>query len=169
MISFNTKSSLMPAEIKSIDSSKVASDITEIHTDVITGHHSLCSKKAFRKNEVITEFHWVKEHPTPNYLTIQIGDSRHIELLPTWLKYTNHSCDPNAFFDTTRKELVCIKPIQPGDEITFFYPSSEWEMDRTFDCHCKSPLCLGHIAGAKNLTKQQRSHYRFTDYIRSKF
>jgi hypothetical protein len=145
-----------------------ADTVAEVRADVVSGNRSLFSKKAFRKNEVIADFFWDKIYSSPTYLTIQIGDDQHIELIPSWLQFTNHSCDPNAFFDTTNKQLVCIKPIRKGDEITFFYPSSEWDMDRPFGCHCKSSMCRGRISGAKHLTKQVQDRYRFTDYIQAK-
>jgi hypothetical protein len=142
--------------------------IAEMRIDVITGNRSLFAKRAFRENEVITPFYWTEVYDKPNYLTIQIAEHQHIELLPAWLECTNHSCDPNTFFDTTKKQLICIRPIANGEEITFFYPSAEWDMDRTFDCGCNSEHCLGHIEGAKHLTKEQRAHYRFTDFIQQK-
>jgi hypothetical protein len=143
--------------------------IAEMRIDVITGNRSLFAKRAFRENEVITPFYWTKVYYTPNYLTIQIAEHQHVELLPAWLECTNHSCDPNAFFDTSKKQLVCIKPIAVGEEITFFYPSSEWDIDRSFDCCCNSHNCLGQIKGARHLTNEQRLQYRFTEFIKKKF
>ena len=142
--------------------------LSEVRTDVTTGHRSLFSKKVFHPDDVISHFYWEEVRNTPTYLTVQIGEDRHVELLPTYLECANHSCHPNAFFDTTKKQLVCIRPIQVAEEITFFYPSAEWDMDQPFDCHCKSSECIGHIAGAKYLSPDQTQHYRFTDFIRQK-
>jgi uncharacterized protein len=38
-------------------------------------------------------------------------------------RYANHSCRPNACSDLVKGELIlrAIKPIQPGDEITYDY------------------------------------------------
>ena len=140
----------------------------ERHVDPITGFRSLLSRKSFMENDVISEFYWNVILKTPNYLTVQIGENQHIELLPSHLECANHSCDPNAFFDTTNRQLVCIRPIRKGDEITFFYPSAEWNMDRPFECNCKSSNCIIHVAGAKYLTKGQVARYRFTDFIKEK-
>ncbi len=151
---------------KSIDIS--SNGFAEKSTDVITGYRLLFSKKSFLIDDVISDFHWTNIYDNPNYLTVQIGENQHIELLPTHLECANHSCDPNAFFDITIKQLVCIKPIKEGEEITFFYPSAEWDMDRPFDCSCKSLFCVGRIEGAKYLTKEQLTRYRFTDFIQQK-
>ena len=127
------------------------SGFAEIRTDVITGNRSLFSKKAFEANEVISAFYWDKVFETPTYLTVQIGENEHVELLPTFLETVNHSCEPNCFFDTTKKQLICLIPIEKGDELTFFYPSAEWDMDQPFACVCGSEHCVGMVRGAKYL------------------
>jgi hypothetical protein len=52
----------------------------------------------------------------PNYLTVQIGENRHIRLDPEYLKNINHSCDPNVFFDTAAMEVVALQDIAAGQE-----------------------------------------------------
>lgn len=107
----------------------------------------------------------LQSHPT--YLTVQIGADRHITLMPEFLQYINHSCNPNVFFDTTSMQLICLKPLQPGDELTFFYPSTEWEMAQPFVCNCGSKECLQLINGASHLSVETLSKYRLTDFIKS--
>ena len=143
-------------------------DVAEIRIDPLRNHRSLYTKRAFRADEVIVEFAARQVHSNPNYLTIQIGEDRHIELLPEYLECTNHSCDPNCFFDTASMRLISTKPIEEGDELTFFYPSTEWEMDRAFQCTCGSSNCIGLIQGAKYLTDDKLRQYRLTDFIEQK-
>jgi SET domain len=143
-------------------------EVAEIRVDPITSHRSLFSMKAFKPEEPIVGFIARATHTTPNYLTVQISDNVHIELLPECLECANHSCEPNCFFNTTTMELMAIKPIKKGDELTFFYPSAEWDMDRSFDCLCGNENCIGVIQGAKHLSKEATAKYRFTDFIRSK-
>lgn len=140
----------------------------EVRTDVITDNRSLFSKRSFKVNDVISDFYFANVFNKPTRLTIQTGEDEHIELLPAYLECINHSCEPNAFFDTTHKKLVCIRSIKKNEEFTFFYPSAEWNMDAPFNCYCKSKHCVGYIAGAKYLTKKQQSRYRFTDFIQQK-
>jgi len=144
------------------------STAAEKRTDAITRHRSLYSRKAFLANEVIAGFNWKKIHSKPSYLTIQISDNEHIELLPAYLDCVNHSCDPNSFFDTTTQQFLSVKPIKEGEEFTFFYPSSEWDMDQAFQCNCGSAACLGLIKGAKYLPANLIKNYRFTDFIEQK-
>jgi SET domain len=140
----------------------------EIRTDATTGVRSLFAKQTFKTNDVISNFTWEEEFENPTYLTVQIDENKHIELQPTFLECINHSCEPNAFFDTTKKQLICIKPINTGEEFTFFYPSAEWNMDQPFECLCGSKDCIGFVRGALHLNEKQRKHYRFTDFIQQK-
>lgn len=143
-------------------------DVAEIRIDPIWKHRSLYARRTFGAEEVIVEFAARQVHTTPNYLTIQIGDIKHIELFPEFLECTNHSCDPNCFFDTSSMRLISTKPIEEGDELTFFYPSTEWEMDRAFQCTCGSRNCIGLIQGAKFLSEEKLKQYRLTEFIEQK-
>ena len=58
-----------------------------------------------------------------------------------------------------------MKPIAIGEEITFFYPSTEWSMDRSFDCLCQSDNCLESIQGAAHLPLEIITNYKLSDYI----
>lgn len=104
---------------------------------------------------------------SPTYLTLQVGQHKHILLTPEVLQYINHSCDPNVFFDTTLMQLRAVKDILPGDEFRFFYPSTEWDMDRSFVCNCQSSACLGIIQGARHLQTEILNRYKLTDFIKS--
>ncbi len=132
------------------------------------GSRSLLAQKSFRVHDVISSFHWTSVQENPSRMTVQIGEKRHVELLPHALECVNHSCEPNAFFDTEKLQLICIKPITHGEEITFFYPSAEWDMGAPFDCHCGSAHCIGRVAGAKYLSVVQRTQYQFTEFIQQK-
>jgi len=143
-------------------------EVAEIRIDPITGTRALFAKKAFTKNEIIIEFMAKNVSSTPTYLTVQIGEDVHIELLPECLACTNHSCDPNCFFDTTRMEFVAIKDIAEAEEFTFFYPSAEWDMDHPFQCNCGSDRCIGIVQGAKYLSDEIVQKYLFTDFIKQK-
>jgi hypothetical protein len=132
------------------------------------GQKALYALRSFKAGEIICPFTSgeVLDHPT--YLTVQVDDQSHITLLPVNLQYTNHSCDPNIFFDTTRMQVIALKDIQEGAEFTFFYPSTEWRMAQPFDCHCGSANCIGQIQGAGDLPSNVLSRYRLTDFIQLK-
>ena len=144
-------------------------DIAEIHTDTRNNNHrSLVLRRSYSADELIIEFSARSVQPTPSYLTVQLDDKEHIELFPDFLECINHSCEPNCFFDTTSMQLVALKDISEGEELTFFYPSTEWNMDRAFQCKCGTDNCLGVIKGAKYLSERIVEKYRFTDFIKRK-
>lgn len=132
---------------------------------IINGQNALFALRSYQPGDVIADFSAGTISAEPTYLTVQVGTSKHITLQPEFLQYINHSCDPNVFFDTTLMQLVALKPLQPEDEMTFFYPSTEWKMTQCFDCYCGSPHCLGEIKGAAYLSKESQEKYRFTDFI----
>ncbi len=144
------------------------SDVAEKSTDSAKGRRSLFSRKNFKTGEVISTFYWDQVFPTPTYLTVQISEHEHILLQPEYLECINHSCNPNAFFDTTRKHLIAVRPIKAGEQFTFFYPSAEGDMDQAFECQCGSENCIGMIKGAKYLPENVLKNYQFTDFIRGK-
>lgn len=126
---------------------------------------ALISKRDFKKGEVVAHFNKAQAFDQPTYLTVQSGIHEHIGLEPSYLQYTNHSCDPSVFIDTENLRFIALRDIHPGDEITFFYPSTEWDMDRKFTCSCGSSQCIGEIGGAKQTDRSILSRYRLAPHI----
>jgi len=102
----------------------------------------------------------------PAYSSVQTGKNSHIELNSDLL-YTNHSCDPSLVFDMSRMEVRVVDdgPIKKGGLMTFFYPSTEWDMSQPFDCNCGSEKCLGKINGAKNMKRDDLKRYWLNPHI----
>ncbi|MGH9481694.1 MAG: SET domain-containing protein-lysine N-methyltransferase [Terriglobales bacterium] len=55
-------------------------------------------------------------------------------------RFLNHSCRPNAW--VRGRQLLALRPIAPGEEITFDYNCTEFDMAAPFPCRC------GHCGGA---------------------
>ncbi|MEO6189494.1 MAG: SET domain-containing protein-lysine N-methyltransferase [Saprospiraceae bacterium] len=123
---------------------------------------------SFEQNEVMFKFNSKNFVTSPTYLTVQLDDNKHFSLDPDFLQYMNHSCDPNVFMDTQELKLIALKPIQKGDELSFFYPSTEWEMDQAFICNCGSVNCQGYISGANDLKSEILSQYQLNNFIKRK-
>lgn len=62
--------------------------------------------------------------------------------------------------------LVGAAGIKAGDELSFFYPSTEWNMAQGFDCFCGTPTCRGRIDGAGNMKPEQLEGVFLNSYIR---
>jgi hypothetical protein len=140
----------------------------EVWKNPDTGQQSLHATVSFSPGEVICSFHAGQTLQDASYLTVQLGEQTHITLQPEFLQYINHSCDPSVFFDTSLMQLVCLSEINPGDEFTFFYPSTEWDMAQPFTCYCGYTHCLKKIQGAAWLSDEALGHYRLTDFIKRK-
>jgi SET domain len=155
---FNTASS-------PINQLVLTNDILEVWKDEVTGQHSAFSVIDAQPGDVICYFGASAIVQTPSYLTVQLNPDEHIYLQPAYLQYINHSCSPNVFFDTTTFKVICLQPIRVKDELTYFYPSTEWSMSQPFRCVCGAKNCLGYIQGASHLPKDVLPGYRFTDFI----
>ncbi len=147
------------------------SDVTEnlaLYIDSVSGQKHLRTTCLHRSGSLLYEF-WVGEYvPHPTYLSLQIDHHRHIHLEPEFLQYLNHSCDPNVYVDVTHHEIICLRDIEENEEVTFFYPSTEWDMEQAFDCGCRSANCLGEIKGAMHLEEHVLARYKFTPHIMEK-
>jgi hypothetical protein len=132
---------------------------------VITGQDyssKLTVTRSFKKMDIICTFVPVITGKKA-WTSIQIGLDSHIEL-DSELVYMNHSCSPTVFVDTVNFELIALSDLQSGDLVTFFYPSTEWVMDKPFECCCGSTNCLGFISGAKQLGAKVK-HWRCSAHI----
>lgn len=97
----------------------------------------LISKCSFKKGDLIARIENYIEAEHPTYLTIQVGPSKHVYLNSDF-NYLDHSCDPNIKVDIKQMAYFALKDISAGDDLSFFYPSTEWDMDQSFECWCGS-------------------------------
>ncbi len=106
----------------------------------------LVAKRAFPAGALVLELEGVLT-ATPDRYSVQVGAGQHIEppqgsddADPRYLwRFLNHSCRPNAEF--VGRQLIAIRPIRTGEEITFDYETTEESMAEPFRCHC------GHCGG----------------------
>ena len=137
--------------------------------EITEGYKSIYAAQDLAAGTVLINFGYEAEMTTPTRHSLQVGENHHISLSPAYLKYLNHSCEPNIFVDTNRKALISTKKIAAGEELTFFYPSTEWQMTEAFTCGCGSENCLNTIQGAAYLTYDQLVKYKLSDYVIQKY
>ena len=123
------------------------------------------AKRALPPQRVLSAMQYSPSRSQPWRHSIQIGLHEHAEPLPSYLRYLNHSCDPNLFIDVRAKQVLTLKAIKPGDELTFFYPATEWRMQSPFPCECGSERCVGEIRGAAELPAGVLQRYRLSPVI----
>lgn len=75
--------------------------------------------------------------------------------------FVNHSCDPNCGFQTANRRayLFAIRPIEPGEEITFDYSTSMAEDHWEMNCGCGTHACRGRIRDFKHLPPEIQMKY----------
>jgi hypothetical protein len=107
----------------------------------------------------------------PSKYTIQRRESEHLSPGGALWAFVNHACIPNCTIDFDTWELVSRSPIRAGEEITFNYNTTEWEISSPFNCACGSQNCGHVIRGFRYLTGAQRSDLRalLSPYLRSLF
>jgi len=125
---------------------------------------SLVSKRAYTKGELICEIPTEKVVNKANRYTVQIGRDRHTDVGK--LAALNHSCDPNVILDTENLLMYACRDIEKGEELSFFYPATEWEMDAPFICLCGSSNCIHVVAGARFLSLSTLERHYLNKHIR---
>ena len=114
---------------------------------------------------------WGPVYDSPTLYTVQIAEDKHIDPQGP-PRFTNHSCTPNAKFvfgvyDPSHLEkvpegqalawhMVAQKEIRKGEDITFDYTTTEYEMDAPFSCLCGADSCLGTVKGFRFLSREDR-------------
>lgn len=127
-------------------------------------YRSLTTTQSYQRGEIICPIPTESLYDKPNQFTVQIGVGQHVEVKE--LASMNHSCNPSAILDTTRMLVFAARDLAPGDELTFFYPSTEWEMSSPFICLCGAPNCIHVVAGARFLPLSTLENHFLNHHIR---
>ena len=136
-----------------------------VRQNTVNNQKGFFAQRSYLPGDIVADFSAGEILSYPTYLTVQVGIDRHIMLQPEHLQYINHSCDPNVFFDTYSMQVVALKIISEGDEMSFFYPSTEWSMSQPFTCFCGATNCLGEIRGAAHILPEVITRYKLTRFI----
>ncbi len=129
------------------------------------GDTGLFAERAFADGDPIGALPCTAEHLAPTRFTVQVGRARHVEVGP--FAFLNHACSPSVRIDTDRMLVLAARAIAAGDELTFFYPSTEWEMACPFVCRCGAPNCIGLVAGARFLPASVVKRHPISAHIRA--
>ncbi|HUR12223.1 MAG TPA: SET domain-containing protein-lysine N-methyltransferase [Flavitalea sp.] len=75
--------------------------------------------------------------------SMQIGLQDYILVEAPFL-FSNHSCDPNCGINKDL-EMITIKTVAAGEELTWDYSTSMLERHWTLKCHCGAAFCRGIV------------------------
>lgn len=139
-------------------------EISHIEIQEKNGCRGVFAKEDLGMNSVIKLAGVISDHQT--MYSIQLGKNKHLNL-PAGVNgnidnpdffwtYLNHSCQPNGYIDTAELVFRALRKIKRGEECTFNYLTTEYEMAAPFICQCGAAGCFGLIQGYKHLSAEQR-------------
>ncbi|TDC70304.1 SET domain-containing protein [Actinomadura sp. GC306] len=127
------------------------------------GGSGIISNRDFAPGDTIMRVAADLELAEPTRFSLQVGADRHIDAGE--IRYLNHSCAPNAYFAASAGLLVAERAIGAGDEVSIFYPASEWDMACPFMCECGADGCVEFVGGARHLPRAALGRYRFNEHV----
>ena len=120
-------------------------------------------------DEVIKRCNEGKEEPSD---PLEVEDEEYLDLDEVSRTF-NHSCNPNSYI-RGKNELVALKDIKIGEEITYDYSTTMNDNEEkikkagrelwTCKCHCGAKNCRGIIDQFRTLPKKIQNFY-----VRNKF
>jgi len=143
---------------------KIVTTLSNITVITQNRFRSLVAQRQFLEGEVVCPIPREAMHSKPTRMTIQIGRNRHVEV--GQFSSANHSCNPTLILDTDRMLAFARRDIAPGEELTFFYPSTEWQMQVPFICLCGAANCIHVVAGARFLPLSTLEDHYLNRHIR---
>lgn len=130
------------------------------------------AKKDFNVGDkIMMGFGNVIDHQTA-HMSVQIGMQKHYKPSKWTGKYWNHSCNPNTYTKTRADgfpNLIALKKIKKGEEITFAYYMSEYEWIKNADenymkCKCGEKNCKGKILSFSQLSEKEQKYLKSKGY-----
>ena len=119
--------------------------------------------------------------PLTTWSSVQSSVNTHFEFNSA-LVYANHSCAPTLDLEVFAPDAEHCYPngiagefrvtqkrdLRKGDDLTWFYPSTEWQNPGPFECRCGAPdnVCIGVEAGSKFLPKDVLDRYFINKHVR---
>lgn len=106
---------------------------------------------------------------------LQVDEQTMLESTREFDDYVNHSCDPNTYVRFGKKiRLVSLRPIEPGEEVTFNYNTTEYDLiDQkvAFFCQCGSPICARNVRGYSYLSLEEKERIKkyLSPFLRTKY
>ena len=136
-----------------MNNSPVTVDVTS--RDVVSGENGhglgVFAARDFRPDEEIFLF-GASFVTSPDKYTIQVDEAKHLHMESHIGLLLSHSCAPNTRFCGEQLGIFAIAPIRAGQELTFNYLCTEWDMAVPFECRCGSESCHRMISGFRYLS-----------------
>lgn len=145
-------SSIRKVKIRRADEAYLSTSVEAKETDI---GKALFAKEDIGKDEILIRLGGrILKNPTRT--SLQVGEGKHLEGPGRMDDFLNHSCDANGYMNFDDLTFRSKRKIKKGEELTFNYLTTEWDMANKFECRCGSRNCFGRIRGFRYLTKKQR-------------
>ncbi|MFH1055578.1 MAG: SET domain-containing protein-lysine N-methyltransferase [Candidatus Altiarchaeota archaeon] len=92
---------------------------------------------------------------------VQISEDLYLGPSGSFDDYMNHSCNPNAGLRIAegKAQLIAIRNIKKGDEVTWDYSTTMDEDDWEMECGCGHKKCRKSVRDFKHLPKEVKGEY----------
>jgi len=147
-------------------------------TNIPNKGKGLVSKKNLKKGVIVLKFDngiTIRPNSTASITALQIDEDTFLDSEPKQIRdFLNHSCDPNVRIDFDKMGCISIREIKKGDEITFSYVSTEYDLaikNESFQCFCGAKNCIRMVKGFKHLKKEEKLKFKplLSPYILRKY
>ena len=148
-------------EMRDSDSAESAPEVTAVRDTEVKGQGVFLTRPHL-KGEVVIVGKPLSTSQERSWRSVQTDVDTHIRIdLP--FEFVNHSCDPNCGVQPNEHQgynLVAMRDIEAGEELTFDYCMTEWTIVGFEDCHCGSDRCRKRVRGAKFLPLAKLREYK---------
>ena len=99
--------------------------------------------RPYRCGDVVLSFEDAERRSRRDGQTVEAPDGGH--LYHPVLAMMAHSCEPNCRIDLHNRVLLALRPIEPGEAVTYDYEITERWFSHPFWCRCGARRCRGRI------------------------
>lgn len=122
----------------------------ELRIEKVPFGYGLVASRDFRKGDKVMTSKAIEERPRDSH-TIQTGDNTHVLIdLPS--RFVNHACEANLGVrdnDFQAYDFYALKDIHQGEDLSFDYESTEYEIEGFEKCLCGKERCRKKLGGFK--------------------
>ncbi len=113
------------------------------------GMHAIAKRDILEGTPVLKITGLSVKSPSPS--SIQINTCFHLSAENALWGSIGHSCNPNCAINFNTWTFHSTRKIEDGEELTYDYLTTEWEMAAPFACTCGAKNCHDMISGFKHL------------------
>lgn len=156
---------LVPVELKPMkDQSQLIRElVAPIAVVRLDGHYRVLATRSHEPGAFLLEVDGSLTERASRF-SVQVGEDQHVDLpdhgdfesildAHPW-RFLNHSCEPNAVL--RGRTLRALRTIEPWEQLSFDYNTTELKLSSPFVCRCGAPTCCTVVSGFESLSEEER-------------